>query len=242
MTPDERQMLADLFERIRATGATPRDAQAEAFINDAVRAVPFAPYALAQTVLIQNQALERAAHRISELEAAAQGQGQAEPPTSFLGGLGKTLFGGGGSAAQPRSSYDAGAYQRTQPQAPPAYAPPQGGPWGAPAAGGGFLHNAISTAAGVAGGLALGNIIGGLFGGHGGGLFGGGFPGGGETINNYYGTGPGGQGANLSEMDALQDQQQDALDGADAQQDALQDAGDNSGGDFSGGDGGGFDV
>ena len=44
MTPQERQMLGDLFERVKAAGATPRDAEAEAFINDAVHAAPFSPY------------------------------------------------------------------------------------------------------------------------------------------------------------------------------------------------------
>ena len=69
MSPEERQMLADLFERIRANAAASRDPQAEAFINEAVRQQPYAPYILAQTVLVQQQALEGAARRISELEA-----------------------------------------------------------------------------------------------------------------------------------------------------------------------------
>ena len=192
MTPEERQMLSGLFERIKAAGATPRDPEAETFINDAVRAVPFAPYVLAQTALVQQQALEAAAHRIAELEAAArQGDQQSQEHGSFLGNLGKTIFGGGSPAAPaapPRPSYDQQAYQRApappppqgyaQPQQPPQGYPPQPGPWGAPQQpqGGGFLQNAASTAAGVAGGVAIGNLLGGLFGGHsgGGGLFGGG--------------------------------------------------------------------
>ena len=97
MTPDERQMLADLFERIRANAAGPRDAQAEAFINDAVRQQPYGPYILAQTVLVQQQALEAAAQHVAELEA----QTRASPPaqeTSFLGSLGRSLFGAGAAA------------------------------------------------------------------------------------------------------------------------------------------------
>ena len=88
MTPEERQMLAGLFQRINANGSAPRDAEAESFINDAVRAAPHAPYVLAQTVLVQQHALEAAAHRIAELEAAAheaaerQGQGAAFSATS----------------------------------------------------------------------------------------------------------------------------------------------------------------
>ncbi|HME85244.1 MAG TPA: DUF2076 domain-containing protein [Roseiarcus sp.] len=209
MTPEERQMLASLFERINATSASPREPQAEAFINDAVRAMPFAPYVLAQTVLVQQHALEAAAQRVAELEAATRQGGEQQPEqTSFLGNLGRSIFGGGAPSAPPRP--DAPAYQRgpgpgpgygpPPPQAQ-AYPAPQASPWGAPPAqsgGGGFLQNAASTAAGVAGGVALGNLLGGLFGGHsGGGIFGSGFggaglPGGGsETINNFYERAPG---------------------------------------------------
>ena len=214
MTPEERQMLGSLFERINSAGATPRDSQAEAFINDAVHAAPFAPYVLAQTVLVQQQALEAAAHRIADLEAAArQGAGQQPEQGSFLGNLGRTIFGGGAPSAPPRPGYDASAYQRgpgpTQgqgypPPPPPqqGYGAPQGGPWGAPpqGGGGGFLQGAAQTAAGVAGGVVLGNMLGSLFGGHqGGGLFGGGLGGfggasvpGSETINNFYEMAPNG--------------------------------------------------
>jgi hypothetical protein len=215
MTPDERQMLGDLFERVKAAGASPRDAEAETFINDAVRGAPFSPYVLSQTVLVQQRALEAAAQCIAELEAASrQGAEQSQEHGSFLGNLGKTIFGGGAPAAPPRPSYDASAYQRAPgpayaPPPPQGYAapppqpqyPPQPGLWGAPqpqqSRTGGFLQNAASTAAGVAGGVALGNLLGGLFGGHGGGLFGGsgfsgaGFGGGGNPtevteINNFY--------------------------------------------------------
>ena len=102
MTPEERQMLAGLFERVNATGAAPRDAQAEAFINDAVRAAPFAPYVLAQTVLVQQHALEAAAHRIAELEAAMHEAGpQQQEQGSFLGNLGRSIFGSGAPSASP---------------------------------------------------------------------------------------------------------------------------------------------
>ncbi len=201
MTPEERQMLAGLFDRVNAAGANTRDPQAETFINDAIRAAPFAPYVLAQTVLVQQHALEAAARHIAELEAAnahaAQG-GQEQG--SFLGNLGRSIFGGAPSAPPPRQSMDQG-YPQQQPLQAPGYPPPppsgyapqRPGPWGAGAqpappypqqpappypqqsGGGGFLQNAASTAAGVAGGVVLGNMLGGLFGGHsGGGLFGGG--------------------------------------------------------------------
>lgn len=180
MSPEERQLLAGLFDRMRNASGQPRDREAETYISDAVRAQPYAPYLLAQTVIVQDQALRAANDRLTELEArikeleAAKGQGQG----GFLGGLG-SLFGGGQSAPPPRAS------------APP---PPQGGPWGGQAGGpqqqgwggpppqqpggwgqqmppqaaggGGFLKGALGAAAGVAGGVLLADSIRGLF--HGG--------------------------------------------------------------------------
>jgi len=233
MTPVERQMLAGLFERVASTASTARDPEAEAFINDSLRAQPHAPYVLAQTVLVQQQALENAMRRVQELEAQAKAPHEE---TSFLGSLGKSLFGGGAPApaAAPRANYDASAYSR------PQAAAPQPGPWSQQPqgpAGGGFLQSALTTASGVAGGMLLANALGGLFGGHSAGLFGGGSGlGGGETINNFYESAPDAAGQHA--QDVLQDQDQDQ----DAAQDA-QDAGFDSGGfDSGGGDGGSYDT
>lgn len=244
MTPQERQMLADLFERVRTNAAGPRDPEAEGFIGDAVQALPHAPYVLAQTTLVQQHALEAAAQRIAELEARVAQTAAAPADTGFLGNLGKSLFGGGSAASAapppPRSSYDASSYQRgaaPDPSAgyrqpayappPPGYAPPPpSGPWGAPAApsaSGGFLHNAMSTAAGVAGGIAAADLFQNLIGGRGG-LFGGssfggqslGGLGGREetTINNYYENASDPAGQHAE--DVLQDQDQDQDDAQDA--------------------------
>jgi hypothetical protein len=250
MTPDERQMLAGLFDRVRGAPISQKDSEAEAFINDAMRGTPSAGYVLSQTVLVQQQALEAAAKRITDLETQVRGGGSGggHEEGSFLGNLGRSIFGGGAQPpAPPPRQYDSRAYERDPgppqgyaPQQRPGYAPPppQAGPWGgAPSApqGGGFLQGALQTATGVAGGVLLGNAIGGLFGGHsgGGGLFGGGSAGGfgqGETVNetnNYYSSGPDAAGQHAE--DVLQDQDQD--------QDAEQDAYDNGGGgDFGGGD------
>jgi uncharacterized protein len=267
MTPEERQMLGDLFERVKAAGATPRDAEAEAFINDAARAAPFAPYVLAQTVLVQQQALEAAARRLADLQAAQrQSAEQGQEHGSFLGNLGKTIFGGGAPAAPPRPNYDASAYQRVPtpapgqayaPPPPPQGYPPQPGPWGPQpqpqsGGGGGFLQNAASTAAGVAGGVALGNLLGGLFSGHsGGGLFGGGgasgaglFGGGGgapevnETVNNYYESPPDSQNADFQQSDPSAPGVEDAS--FDRQDDSNFDGSDGSS--FDDGSGGYDDV
>jgi hypothetical protein len=216
MTPEERQLLDGLFERVRAAANGPRDADAERYIADAARSTPAAAYVLAQTVLVQQQALENASKHIQDLEAQAKAGGEQG---SFLGNIGRSIF--GGASPTPQQPAYAPPPQRPAyaPQAPAyAPAPQQGGPWGAaPAQGGGFMSGALQTATGVAGGVLLGNAIGGLFGGHSGGLFGGGFGGGsgvggGEVINNYYETDPAGQHAE----DVLQDQDQDQDDAQDA--------------------------
>ena len=243
MTPEERQMISGLFDRIRGAANGPKDREAEAFIEDAMRNTPSAGYVLAQTVLVQQQALEAAARHISDLEAQAK-EAPPQQETSFLGNIRRSLFGGGPSQPQQLQArpYDARGYERDpgpppgyQPQRP-GYAPPppqQGGPWGAPppAQGGGFLHGALQTATGVAGGVLLGNALGGLFGGHSGG--GSGLFGGtavaqprdtvNETVNNYYGS----DSLSQRDRDYLQDQDQD--------QDAMQDADDDYASDDSGG-------
>jgi hypothetical protein len=253
MTPEERQMLAGLFERVGAAGSAPRDPQAEAFIAEAVRAQPHAPYVLSQTVLVQQQALENASRRLAELEAQVKAQAAPQEETSFLGNIGRSLFGGAQPApTPPRPNYEPSpasrayapdpGYQRQPGYAPP---PPQAGPWGgqqaaAPAmsSGGGFMQNALTTAAGVAGGMVLAHSLGNLFGGHTGGFglggLGGGL-GGGEVVNNFYESAPDAAGQHA--QDVLQDQDQDQDDA----QDASYDDSDFGGGGDSGSDGG-FDT
>jgi len=187
MSPEERQLLTGLFDRIRAAAATPRDPEAEALIAEAVRNQPYAPYLLAQAVIVQDQALQAANARIQELEARLRAVDQPQQPGgsgSFLG----SIFGGG--APRPAPQAPSGPWGQQQTYAPPP--PPPGGPWGgAPmGGGGGFLQGALGTAAGVAGGVLLANSISGLLGAHynpfgiGTGFAG---LGGGETIvNNYY--------------------------------------------------------
>lgn len=236
MSPEERQLITGLFDRIRGTSNTPRDPDAEALIADSVRTMPYAPYVLAQAVIVQDQALRAANDRLKELEARLnelEGQGQRQSSGGgFLNSLG-SLFGGGAPASQPRAA----SPWQTQPQQPyppqqPYQPQPAPGPWGG-APGGGFLGSALSTAAGVTGGVLLADSIRGLFGGGGFGMggFGSGFGGfgGGETIvNNYYDDtpNPGGDLADVDPGETVAD---------------TYDAPDST--DFgSGGDGGTFDV
>lgn len=236
MTPEERQLLTGLFDRVRAAASNPRDREAEALIAEEVRNQPYAPYLLAQTVIVQEQALRAAADqlqqlrtRVQELESA-QGTAQAQGGGSFLGGIGRSLFGGGEPSpppAAPRAPMSP-AWGNPQPQyaPPPAYAPPpsyapppyaQPSPWGQPSGSGSFLHGALGAAAGVAGGVLLANSLRGLFGGHNDGLGIGGVGGIGgldrptsETINNYYEPGSGAVSPDQqAQEDAEQDREQD---------------------------------
>ncbi|MBI3275294.1 MAG: DUF2076 domain-containing protein, partial [Methylocystis sp.] len=98
MSPEERQLLAGLFERTRSAATAPRDQEAETFINEQIGAQPAAPYLLAQTVLVQDQALQAANQRLQELEGRIKElESQPRESGGFLGGL----FGGGVSRPAP---------------------------------------------------------------------------------------------------------------------------------------------
>ena len=68
MTPEERDLIAGLFERMRGMGAIDKDREAEDLIARSVRQVPDAAYMLVQSVLVQEHALQEAGGRIEELE------------------------------------------------------------------------------------------------------------------------------------------------------------------------------
>jgi uncharacterized protein len=162
MTPEERNLVSELFDRLATLEDAPRDPDAERLIRDGLRQAPNAPYALVQTVLVQDEALKRADARMRELESAAPSD--AEPrDTSFLGGMRDSLFGkreGRGSVPSVRPADAAAmspAWQTgTQPQPMPAPQPMPGMAAGAPMpSGGSFLGNAAAAAAGVIGGSML---------------------------------------------------------------------------------------
>ena len=68
MTPEERQLITGLFDRLRSFGRPDKDKEAEALISQSVRAIPDAPYMLVQSTLVQEQALEATHSRLQELE------------------------------------------------------------------------------------------------------------------------------------------------------------------------------
>ena len=69
MTPQERQLVDDLFDRLSKVESAPRDPDAASAIAQGLHVAPNAVYALVQTVLVQDEALKRANSRIQELEA-----------------------------------------------------------------------------------------------------------------------------------------------------------------------------
>jgi hypothetical protein len=98
MTPQELQLIDNLFDRLATVEAQPRDPQAMAAIAEGLRRAPNAVYALVQTVLVQDEALARADQRIQELERG----GERAPAASggFLDSMRGALFG----QSQPRGS------------------------------------------------------------------------------------------------------------------------------------------
>jgi hypothetical protein len=91
MTPQERQLVDDLFDRLSKMESAPRDPDAVAAITDGLRKAPNAVYALVQTVLVQDEALKQAHHRIEELEAA--GAPQQRQSGGFLDSMRDSVFG-----------------------------------------------------------------------------------------------------------------------------------------------------
>ena len=91
MTPQERQLVDELFDRLSQVESAPRDPDASNAIAQGLRKAPNAVYALVQTVLLQDEALKRANHRIQELE---QGHaGEQNPSGGFLDSMRDTIIG-----------------------------------------------------------------------------------------------------------------------------------------------------
>ena len=162
MNPHERQIIDDLFGKLRQVEqqSGPREPMAEAHIRSRVQQQPGAPYYMAQTIVMQEQALQTAQARIAELEDEV-----ARRPAggSFL----SSLF-GGGSPPQARPP-------QRQPDNMQGMAPSSTGFGSAiPAPGmatqpgrSSFLAGAAQTAMGVAGGMMLGSLLGHALGGDG---------------------------------------------------------------------------
>jgi len=192
MTPQERQLVDDLFDRLSKVEGGPQDRDALDAITQGQRKAPNAVYALVQTVLLQDEALKRAHDRIQQLEGGAPEQA---PQGGFLDTMRDALFGGSQAPAQ---NAQRGSVPNVRPSEPSRAAwntgqvvgQPQGGygqqgygqqggygqgpmgqpPMGQPpqqgGGGGSFLGTAAAAAAGVVGGSLLLNSIKGMMGGN----------------------------------------------------------------------------
>jgi hypothetical protein len=151
MTPQERELVTALFDRLATIENQPRDADAERAIIEGLRRAPNAAYALVQTALVQDEALKRADARIQELEARFGDAPEGRPAGGFLDGMRDALL---GRRDQPRGGSVPSVGPARTPAQDQAAAP--GAPWRQASAGGGsFLGTAASAAAGVIGGALL---------------------------------------------------------------------------------------
>jgi hypothetical protein len=170
VTPQEEQLLQSLAERVNSTQLQEKDPDAEAFLNQSFNPNPDALYILAQTVLVQNIALEQARGQVAQLQQQLQQARQPAHASSFLGNLlghrdpqpappasvavqpayAQTSYQQQGPPFQPvqqvaQPQYDPQYQPQYQPVAQPGYVPVG---MGQPS----FLRGAVQTAAGVAAG------------------------------------------------------------------------------------------
>jgi hypothetical protein len=179
MTPQERDVIGGIFDRLRQAEGQPRDPQAEAFIAERLRQQPYAPYVLAQAVYVQEQTMTQMQERLQFLEQEVQ-RLQSQPQQQS-GGFLSSLFGGGRPQTPPPAPQQ--MQQRPMMGQPPMGQPGYGqqgpmgqpmmgqqpGPWGQQQpqqrGGMGFLGTAAMAAVGVAGGMLAANAISNMMGG-----------------------------------------------------------------------------
>jgi uncharacterized protein len=186
MTPQERQLVDELFDRLSQVESAPRDPDAGNAIAQGLRKAPNAVYALVQTVLLQDEALKRANHRIQELEQAHAGE--QNQSGGFLDSMRDTILGqsqsrgsvpnvpppvpnrpvwNSGQVLQQSQSpghYDQGPYdQGSYGQGSPGQGygqGPYGQPYGAPQSPfGGGGGSFLGTAAAAAAGMVGGSLL-----------------------------------------------------------------------------------
>jgi hypothetical protein len=163
MQSEEQRLIDGLFSRLKEaeSHSASRDASAEERIAGHIKEQPFAPYYMAQTILIQEAAIKQLNDRIQALEPGHPASGrEAEQrrvslrpvwrrsvarfrPDSWRRAVWPT------AGRRPASVCSAGAAAELRPQASRS--------------GGGFMAGALQTAAGVAGGVVLGNMLTNMF-------------------------------------------------------------------------------
>lgn len=173
MTPQEQQLLVSLTQRINQTRLQEKDPDAENLLGRELGANPDAVYILAQTVLVQDIALQQAKAQMTQLQQQfEQARQQPAHASSFLGRLlgehdpqqaphvppsqqlqqaqAPPFQPVPGYQAPPQAQQPASGAWGGQPYPPPQYGQPQfaATPPGQPS----FMRGAMQTAAGVAAG------------------------------------------------------------------------------------------
>jgi len=160
VTPQEEQLLNSLVEKINQTQLQEKDPDAEALLNRELGGNQDSLYILAQTVLVQNIALEQAKAQVTQLQQQVQ-QARQQPAhsVSFLGSLLGHRDPGPPPPPHPTYLPPQQAYAPPQqqgyvppPPPPPGYDPQYAQPQYVPAGQPSFLRGAMQTAAGVAAG------------------------------------------------------------------------------------------
>jgi len=238
MTPQERELVTELFDRLATLENAPRDAEAERAIIEGLRRAPNAAYSLVQTALVQDEALKRADARIRALEAQL-GEDAAPQAGGFLDNMREALLG--------RREPQRGSVPSVRPQAASQNQEAASAPaaaWRQGPAGGSFLGTAAAAAAGVIGGSLLLDGIRSMMGPHHGAFFA--DPAQGAVPPSPWDTGGGGNLAREAGIDDIGRDPNARSSLFDASEDdaAGQDSGDfaDNSGDFGGGDFGGSDV
>ncbi|MFC6050308.1 DUF2076 domain-containing protein, partial [Methylobacterium hispanicum] len=90
MNSEERDVINGIFQRLEQAASQPRDADAERFIADKLRQQPYAPYAMAQLIYVQEEAIKSLNQQLEEARRQ-----QAQPQGSGGGGFLSSIFGGG---------------------------------------------------------------------------------------------------------------------------------------------------
>ena len=83
VTPQEEQLLNSLVERVNQTQLQEKDPDAEALLNRTLGRNPDALYMLAQTVLVQNIALDQAKPRLLNYSSKCNRRGNLPTPPAF---------------------------------------------------------------------------------------------------------------------------------------------------------------
>ena len=67
MNSQEREIISGIFKRLEQAANQPRDPETERFITDKIRSQPYAPYAMAQLIYVQEEAIKSLNQQVEEL-------------------------------------------------------------------------------------------------------------------------------------------------------------------------------